>query len=166
MKNSQTWNRALYLKYSIRILFEHLSFFLCSLTKELLVHNVCLSKKGTEKQKRLEHLTLLGLNEAMAAGSKVSAAVGQHHSCSPSPAWVWMPICPFRTGFCSPLSCAKWDLKACSSLSTQFLLRPTETAIWRQLTAAALLNSLLYMVWQIILPIIILNDRAQGSAGE
>ena len=71
-----------------------------------------------------------------------------------------------RTGFCSPLSSAKWELTACSSLSTQLLLRPTEPAIWRQLTAVALLNSLLYMVWQIIVPIIILNDTAQGSAGE
>lgn len=76
-------------------------------------------------------------------------------------------IWPFlKMGFYSLLSSAKWELTACSSLSAQLLLRPTEPAIWRQLTAVALLNSLLYMVWQIILPIIILNDTAQGSAGE
>lgn len=74
--------------------------------------------KNAQKSRDAGALNTAGREEVRAGASEVWAAMGFDAHLS-----------LLRMGFCGPLASAKQEPTACSSLSSQLLLRPTEPAI-------------------------------------
>lgn len=105
------------------MLYEHCTVFLFSLAGNF-------------------YLMLYAHEKAVPGASNHAGLDGRWGCCSSSPTWLVMPIALHRTGCCVlPIGC--------SSSNAQLLLT-AQPAIWGQLAAVALVNSPLYMIWQLI----------------